>query len=572
MGYKNFTSRLFYYLKPHVSKLVFTSLMMIFATVLEGSIPEITGRIIDDLFVGERNTQTALLYAGILLGVITASSLFALTSTATSSWVSNKVIMDLRANMFAKLLKLPKAYFDQHPTGKTLSKLTYDVEQIANAASTIWLEFVKSFVFVVILITYLFYKSWMLSLSLIVFLPLVFLAVKLSSTRMRNSSRKVRQYMGSMTHLLDENISGNSLVKIYNAQNQESNKFFALIQTIRQQRFKVDMASAFNMTFVNILIGLCLASVVYFSATYLTMTAGEFLSYFTAMGMLVKPAKSLININKPLQTAITAGESVFGLIDEPQEQNTGKKQLKDVKGAIKFNHVSFGYTRQSNVLNNIDLDIKAGQTVALVGSTGSGKTTIIQLLAKFYSPTSGNITIDGIDIGEFELDSLRTQIAFVDQNVRLFNDSVKGNIALGQTQNMSDEKIKGAAKIANAYDFVEALSEKFDSQIGEDGTKLSGGQRQRLAIARAIAKDSPILILDEATSALDSATEKKVQAAIDEMQKNRTTIIIAHRLSTVQKADKIIVLRQGEVIEQGSHQELLSANGEYASLYKHQFS
>ncbi|SSC07714.1 lipid A export permease/ATP-binding protein MsbA [bacterium endosymbiont of Bathymodiolus sp. 5 South] len=572
MGYKNFTSRLFYYLKPHVGKLVFTSLMMIFATVLEGSIPEITGRIIDDLFVGERNTQTALLYAGILLGVITASSLFALTSTATSSWVSNKVIMDLRANMFAKLLKLPKAYFDQHPTGETLSKLTYDVEQIANAASTIWLEFVKSFVFVIILIIYLFYKSWVLSLSLIIFLPLVFLAVKLSSTRMRNSSRKVRQYMGSMTHLLNENISGSSLVKIYNAQNQESDKFFALIQTIRQQRFKVDMASAFNMIFVNILIGLSLASVVYFSATYLTMTAGEFLSYFTAMGMLVKPAKSLININKPLQTAMTAGESVFGLIDEPQEQNSGKKQLKDVKGAIKFNRVSFGYTDQNNVINNIDLDIKAGQTIALVGSTGSGKTTIIQLLAKFYSPKSGSITIDGTDICEFELDSLRTQIAFVDQNVRLFNDSVKGNIALGQIQNMSDEKIENAAKIANAYDFVEALSEKFDSQIGEDGTKLSGGQRQRLAIARAIAKDSPILILDEATSALDSATEKKVQAAIDEMQKNRTTIIIAHRLSTVQKADKIIVLRQGEVIEQGSHQELLSANGEYASLYKHQFN
>ncbi|CAB5498316.1 Lipid A export permease/ATP-binding protein MsbA [uncultured Gammaproteobacteria bacterium] len=572
MGYKNFISRLFYYLKPHVGKLVFTSAMMIFATVLEGSIPEITGRIIDDLFVGERNTQTALLYAGILLAVITASSLFALTSTAASSWVSNKVIMDLRANMFAKLLKLPKAYFDQHPTGETLSKLTYDVEQIANAASTIWLEFVKSFVFVVILITYLFYKSWELSLSLIIFLPLVFLAVKLSSTRMRNSSRKVRQYMGNMTHLLNENISGNSLVKIYNAQNQESNKFFALIQTIRQQRFKVDMASAFNMTFVNILIGLSLTSVVYFSATYLTMTAGEFLSYFTAMGMLVKPSKSLININKPLQIAIAAGESVFGLIDETQEQNTGKKQLKNVKGTIKFNHVSFGYTDQKNVLNNIDLDIKAGETVALVGSTGSGKTTIIQLLAKFYSPKSGSITIDGTDICEFELDSLRTQIAFVDQNVRLFNDTVKGNIALGQTQNMNDEKIKNAAKIANAYDFVEALSEKFDSRIGEDGTKLSGGQRQRLAIARAIAKDSPILILDEATSALDSATERKVQAAIDEMQKDRTTIIIAHRLSTVQKADKIVVLRQGEVTEQGSHQELLSANGEYASLYKHQFN
>jgi subfamily B ATP-binding cassette protein MsbA len=341
---------------------------------------------------------------------------------------------------------------------------------------------------------------------------------------------------------------------------------------IRQQRFKVDLANAINIAFVNILIGFSLSSVVYFSTAYLTMTAGEFLSYFTAMGMLVKPSKSLININKPLQTAIAAGESVFGLMDETQEKNTGKRQLKDIKGAIKFNHVSFGYTNQNNVLNNIDLDIKAGDTVALVGSTGSGKTTIIQLLAKFYSPKTGSITIDGADISEFELDSLRAQIAFVDQNVRLFNDSVKGNIALGQTKNMSDERIENAAKIANAYDFVQTLSKQFDSQIGEDGAKLSAGQRQRLAIARAIAKDSPILILDEATSALDSSTEQKVQAAIDEMQKDRTTIIIAHRLSTVQKADKIIVLCQGEVIEQGSHQELLDVNGEYALLYKHQFN
>ena len=572
MSYKNFISRLFFYLKPHISKLVFTSLMMVLATALESSIPEITGRIIDDVFAGERNTQTALLYAGILLGVIVVSSLFTLSSTAASSWVSNRVIMDLRTDMFAKLLKLPKAYFDQHPTGKTLSKLTYDVEQIASAASTIWLDFVKSSVFVVILIVYLFYKSWMLSLSLIVFLPLIFLALKVSSTRMRNASKKVQKSMGNMTHLLDENISGSSLVKIYNAQKQESHKFFNLIQTIRQQRFKVDMTSAFNMAFVNILIGLSLASVVYFSATHLKMSAGDFMAYFTAMGMLVKPAKSLININKPLQLAMAAGESVFGLMDEKEEENTGKKQLKDVKGAVKFKNICFAYDDNTNVLNNIDLDIKAGETVALVGSTGSGKTTIIQLLAKFYSPNSGSITIDGTDISDFELQSLRAQIAFVDQNVRLFNDSVRGNIALGQIDKMADEKVESAAKIANAYDFVQKLSEQFEAQIGEDGTKLSGGQRQRLAIARAIAKDSPILILDEATSALDSATEKKVQMAIDEMQKNRTTIVIAHRLSTVQKADKIVVLRQGEIIEQGAHQDLLDVDGEYASLYKHQFN
>ena len=571
MQYKQFFSRLFFYLKAHIGKLVFTSVMMMFATALESSIPEITGRIVDELFAAERDQQVALIYALALFGVIVLSSIFAMTSTAASSWVSNKVIMDLRVDMFAKLLRLPKSYFDQHPTGKTLSKLTFDVEQIAAAASSIWLDFIKSSMSVIILVGYLFYKNWQLSLTLLILLPLVYLAVKLSSNRMRSSSKKVQNSMGRMTHLLDENISGSSLVKIYHAQEQESKKFNDLIKNIRQQRFKVDMTGAFNTGFVNILIGLSLGSVVYFSSTLLVMSAGEFLSFFTAMGMLVKPAKSLVNINKPLQTAMAAGESVFGLIDEDEEHNSGTKQLKKSKGAIKFNHVSFGYNSETTVLNNISLDIKSGETVALVGSTGSGKTTIIQLLAKFYSPTAGSITIDGIDIAEFEVDSLRSQIAFVDQNVRLFNDTVKGNIALGQIDTMSDAQIQHAAKVSNAHEFIQELSDQFDTEIGEDGAKLSGGQRQRLAIARAIAKDSPILILDEATSALDSATEKQVQAAIDEMQKDRTTIIIAHRLSTVQKADRIVVLRRGEIIEQGSHQELLNANGEYASLYKHQF-
>ena len=571
MQYKQFFSRLFFYLKAHIGKLIFTSVMMMLATALESSIPEITGRIVDELFAAERDQQTALIYALALFGVIVLSSIFAMTSTAASSWVSNKVIMDLRVDMFAKLLRLPKSYFDQHPTGKTLSKLTFDVEQIAAAASSIWLDFIKSSMSVIILTGYLFYKNWQLSLTLLILLPLVYIAVKLSSNRMRSSSQKVQNSMGRMTHLLDENISGSSLVKIYHAQEQESKKFNDLIKSIRQQRFKVDMTGAFNAGFVNILIGLSLGSVVYFSSTLLEMSAGEFLSFFTAMGMLVKPAKSLVNINKPLQTAMAAGESVFGLIDEVEERNDGNKQLKNAKGAIKFKDVCFGYSDNTTILNNINLDIKSGETIALVGSTGSGKTTIIQLLAKFYSPSSGSISIDGTDISEFEVDSLRSQIAFVDQNVRLFNDTVKGNIALGQIDTMSDAQIQHAAKVSNAHEFIQEMSDQFDTEIGEDGTKLSGGQRQRLAIARAIAKDSPILILDEATSALDSATEKLVQAAIDEMQKDRTTIIIAHRLSTVQKADRIVVLRRGEIIEQGSHQDLIDAKGEYASLYKHQF-
>jgi len=571
MQYKQFISRLFNYLKAHIGKLIFTSVMMIFATALESSIPEITGQIVDELFAKDRETDTAILYALAIFVVIILSSIFTITSIATSSWVSNKVIMHLRIDMFTKLINLPKSYFDKNASGKILSKLTFDVEQIAAAASTIWLAFIKSSLSVIILVSYLFYKNWQLSLTLVVLLPLVYLAVKASSNRMREASRNVQNSMGKMTHLLDENITGSSLVKIYHAQEQETAKFSNIIKNIRQQRFKVDLTGALNTGFVNILIGLSLATVVYFSSTLLQMTAGEFLSFFTAMGMLVKPAKNLVDMNKPLQLAMAAGESVFGLIDEQEEANDGKVIFEKCRGDIKFSNVSFGYNLDTLTLQNINLDIKSGETIALVGSTGSGKTTIIQLLTRFYNPSSGTITIDDKNINELELDSLRTQISFVDQNVRLFNDTVKGNIALGQIDKMTDDNIENAAKISHSYDFIKGLSNQFNTEIGEDGTNLSGGQRQRLSIARAIAKDCPILILDEATSSLDSVTEKQVQDAIEDMQKNRTTIIIAHRLSTVQKADRIIVLNNGQIIEQGTHEELLSLAGEYSHLYNRQF-
>lgn len=545
--------------------------MMVFATALEASIPEITGQIIDTLFGVGRSNEEALLYSLTLFAVIALSSLFALTSVSASSWISNKVIMDLRVVMFAKLLKLPKAYFDKNTTGGTLSKLTFDVEQISAAASTIWLDFIKSSLTVVLLTGYLFYKNYLLSLTLLVLLPLVYLAVKFSTTRMRSGSKKVQDSMGKMTHLLDENISGSDLVKIYHAQDNEQSKFLKLINTIRQQRFKVDMAAGLNTSIVNILIGLSLACVVYLSSTYLTMSAGDFLAFFTAMGMLVKPAKTLININKPLQQAIVAGISVFTLIDEKTEVNDGNQILDQAKGDISFDNVSFSYDGEKSPLKNINLNIKRGETVALVGSTGSGKTTLVNLLARFYKPSSGKITIDKINIDEFELNSFRSNIAFVDQHVRLFNDTVKGNIAFGQTDIIPLESIIHAAKVSNSVEFIEKLDNQFDTEIGEDGITLSGGQRQRLSIARAIAKDCPILILDEATSALDSATENLVQSAINKMQQGRTTIIIAHHLSTIQNADRIIVLKEGEIIEQGSHEELINASGEYAKLNQQQF-
>ena len=544
--------------------------MMVFATLLETAIPEITGQIVDTLFSSNRPKNEAFSYSVILFSVIALSSLFALISISASSWISNKVIMDLRVNMFTKLLRLPKSYFDKNTTGETLSKLTFDVEQISAAASTIWLEFIKSSFTVIILTGYLFYKSFLLSLSLIVLLPLVYLAVRFSTSRIRKGSARVQESMGKMTHLLDENISGNDLIKIYQAQETETNKFFSIINTIRQQRFKVDMAGGLNTSIVNALIGLSLAFVVYFSSTYLVMSAGDFLAYFTAMGMLVKPAKTLININKPLQQAIVAGNSVFSLIDESPESNPSKNPIHSISGEICFDNVSFSYDNEKPSLANINLTIKKGETIALVGSTGSGKTTMVNLLTRFYNPSSGQILINGQDIVSYELESYRSNFSYVDQNVRLFNDTISGNIAFGQKESMSMDLIRNAAKVSNSIEFIEKLDKKFDSDIGEDGVTLSGGQRQRLSIARAIAKDSPILILDEATSALDSATEKLVQSAINKMQQDRTTIIIAHRLTTIQNADRIIVLKNGEIIEQGTHLELIKNAGEYSKLHQQQ--
>jgi subfamily B ATP-binding cassette protein MsbA len=570
MSFRQFVKRLFPYLKSHIGKLAITSILMVFATALETAIPEITGQIIDTLFGSDRSNETAKFYSILLFGTIAVSALSTLIALSSGSWISNKVILDLRVDMFSKLINLPKTYFDKNTTGQTLSKLTFDVEQISEAASTIWLDFIKSSITVIILTCYLFYKNLSLSLILIVLLPLVYYAVKLSTNRIRDASKKVQDSMGKLTHLLDENISGSDLIKIYNAHSSEHNKFNKIINVIRQQWFKVDLAAGLNTSIVNILIGLSLALVVYLSSTKLIMSAGDFLAYFTAMGMLIKPAKTLININKPLQQAVVAASSVFGLIDEKSEENLGRDRLENIEGDITFQNVNFSYNGNGPSLKNLNLNIKQGETIALVGPTGSGKTTLVNLLLRFYNLNDGNIFINNKDIGSFELESYRSQFSLVDQNVRLFNDSITGNIAFGKKEEITMKTIFNAAEISNSKEFIDKLENKYDSEIGEDGVTLSGGQRQRLSIARAIAKDSPVLILDEATSALDSATEKLVQSAINKMQKGRTTIIIAHRLSTIKNADRIIVLRDGEIIEQGTHSELIEASGEYLKLTQQQ--
>jgi len=569
MNLRSFVHRLFSYLKPHTAKLLIASLAMILATILETAVPEVIGQSVDALFSNNRTSEQSIFFAIVLFIVLFFAGLFTLISSSASSWVSNKVIMQLRTEMFRKINLLPKDYFDKNSSGELLSKLTFDVEQIAAAASVIWLELIKSLITVLVIIIYLFYKNYQLSIILIFLMPLIYIVVKKSSIRMKKASEKVQKSMGKITHQLNEDISGMSIIKIYGAEESETNKFLDLINRIRLQRFKVDLSSAINSNIVNILLGLALALVVYLSSIHFVMTAGEFMSYFTALGLLIKPSKRLISINKPIQIASAAGDSVFKLLDEKEEQDSNNSTLDKVYGDIAFKKVSFSFDGHKNVLKNINFKIKAGEKVAFIGPTGSGKSTIIELIIKSYLPSDGVIELDGLNIIDINNRSLRKHISIVDQSSILFNGSINENITFGHINFKDKKKITAAAEKANALEFIQKLDQGFEFSIGENGELLSGGQRQRLAIARAIFKDAPIFIFDEATSALDNDTEKYVQEAIDNLNGNKTIIIIAHRLSTIKNVDKIFVMKDGEIIEKGSPQELLNNNsGYYSKLMK----
>ena len=569
MNLRSIVHRLFSYLKPHTAKLLIASLAMILATILETAVPEVIGQSVDALFSNNRTSEQSIFFAVVLFIVLFFAGLFTLISSSASSWVSNKVIMQLRIEMFRKINLLPKDYFDKNSSGELLSKLTFDVEQIAAAASVIWLELMKSLITVLVIIIYLFYKNYQLSIILIFLMPLIYIVVKKSSIRMKKASEKVQKSMGKITHQLNEDISGMSIIKIYGAEESETNKFLDLINRIRLQRFKVDLSSAINSNIVNILLGLALALVVYLSSIHFVMTAGEFMSYFTALGLLIKPSKRLISINKPIQIASAAGDSVFKLLDEKEEQDSNNSTLDKVYGDIAFKKVSFSFDGHKNVLKNINFKIKAGEKVAFIGPTGSGKSTIIELIIKSYLPSDGVIELDGLNIIDINNRSLRKHISIVDQSSILFNGSINENITFGHINFKDKKKITAAAEKANALEFIQKLDQGFEFSIGENGELLSGGQRQRLAIARAIFKDAPIFIFDEATSALDNDTEKYVQEAIDNLNGNKTIIIIAHRLSTIKNVDKIFVMKDGEIIEKGSPQELLNnKSGYYSKLMK----
>lgn len=511
----------------------------------------------------------------IVLGMMVVRGLSGFVSTYCLSWVSGNVVMEMRRKLFNHFMQMPVSYFDKESTGSLLSRITYDSEQVASATSKALVSIVREGASIIGLLFLMFYNSWQLSLVLIAVAPVVAIAIRVVSKRFRRISKNMQDMMGNVTSSAEQMLKGHKVVLSYGGQHVEKKRFDAVSNKMRQQSMKMVSAQAAANPIVQLIASSALVVVLYLASIDSIkeqLTPGTFTVIFSAMFALMKPLKSLTNVTSDFQKGMAACQTIFGIIELPPEVDTGSKEVDKVKGNLTVKDVTFTYpTKDAPALRNISFDVEAGKTVALVGRSGSGKSTIANLFTRFYDIDSGEIFLDGSDIREYTLSNLRTHFALVSQNVHLFNDTIANNIAYAAQGDYSFEQIKRAADLAYASEFIENMDEGFDTMIGENGVNLSGGQRQRLAIARALLRDAPVLILDEATSALDTESERAIQAALDELQKNKTVIVIAHRLSTIENADEILVVDEGEIIERGDHASLIAKEGAYAQLHRIQF-
>ncbi|MFZ5561131.1 MAG: lipid A export permease/ATP-binding protein MsbA [Pseudomonadota bacterium] len=491
------------------------------------------------------------------------------------SLVSRHIVYELRQEIFGKLLTLPVSFYHTNSSGRIAAKLLYDVEQVTAAATEALKTLVREGFVVVGLLAFLFWTNWRLSLSLLIIAPLAGGLVRIASKRFRKLSRKIQLSMGDVSHIANETINGYPVVKVYGGEDYERRRFDQASRENLRQGMKIVVTAAISSPLVQLMMAVAMSVVVWVALQPQIMggvTAGEFVAYITAAGLLAKPVRSLTDINEKIQRGIAASASVFELLDLPSETDSGTLSVERARGEIEFRHVRFAYETGKPVLNDINLHVMPGQTIALVGRSGSGKSTLVNLLSRFHEVTEGEILLDGVPLREYRLDNLRRQIATVSQKVVLFDDSVASNIAYGACREAPREQVERAGRAAYAEEFISKLPQGYDTRVGQDGTQLSGGQRQRLAIARALLKDAPILVLDEATSALDNESEFHIQAALDEVMKGRTTLVIAHRLSTIENADRIVVMDQGRIVEAGSHADLLARNGAYAQLHSRNFA
>ena len=493
----------------------------------------------------------------------------------TTSYLTATLVQQIRTELFAKLLALPVGYFSENSRGRMMSRITNDAGGITNAGFNVITVIAKDGITVLGLLGWLFYLDWQLTLITFVTLPVIGWCVRKINKRLRGLAHQNQQVVGHIMQVLGESIDGTRVVRVYGGQAHEQSRLARQNQELRHNIVKQASSGAISSAVTQLLIAISLSIILYFAArraAHTGFTAGDFMSFLTAMLMMFDPIKRMTSVMATLQGGLAAAHSVFSFLDEAEEPNLGRQILSAQPGDIVFDDVVFRYPQsEKNAVNHLSLTIKQGSVVALVGASGCGKTTTANLIPRFFDVSAGELRIGGVNIQDYELNSLRQQMALVSQDVVLFNDTIANNIAYGRTD-VDESRIVAAAKAANAWGFIEKMPQGLHTPIGEHGLKLSGGQRQRLAIARALLKDAPILILDEATSALDTESERLVQAALETLMQTRTTIVIAHRLSTVEQADQIVVMHEGAIVEQGTHAQLLAQGGRYAALCAMQFA
>ncbi len=567
-------ARLLRYVVPYWHAFAVSIVGMAISAATEPLLPALLKPFLDGTFV--HKDDLVMRWAPVLiLAIFFVRGIAGFVGSYAIHWVGNKLVMDLRGEMFRKLLALPTHYYDDHATGTLISKLTYDVMNVTAAATSVVTITIRDTIIIIGLLGWLFYLDWKLTMLSLIVAPIVALVISTINKRLRSSSRDMQRVMGSITQVIEETITAHKVVKLFGGQEYEQKRFYDEINLVRRHLMRQAVAALANVPIVQMVAAIALSMVIYLAigqAKSDTSTVGGFLSFVTAMLMLTAPLKRITSVNEFMQRGLAAAESVFELVDTPSEQDHGKQVIARAKGNLVFEHVSLSYHSDDRyALSDVSLDIPAGQSVALVGASGSGKSTLANLVPRFYSPTSGRILLDGHDLADLTLASLRANIALVSQEVVLFNDTIAANISYGQMREVPEAEIIAAAEAAHAMEFIRELPEGLNTLVGEKGVRLSGGQRQRLAIARAILKDAPVLILDEATSALDSESERHVQAALETLMQGRTTLVIAHRLSTIEKADRIVVMQKGRIVEMGTHPELLAAEGVYAQLHRIQF-